>query len=214
MKSLSKQKEVQARISEYNQTVAECMVAFRATLARCSDDFDRDVLRRDYESVHAAEGRADDIRRSLVDMMYTQALFPESRGDILGLIEAMDKVPNHTEESVRMILNQHIELPQGLCSRLLRLVEVSCESVRTMIEGVDQLFGSFLEASVTVGKIDKLESEADAIEAELTDSIFSGGHSDLQKILLRDLVEHIAGIADRAENVGDRIRLIVAKRSV
>jgi uncharacterized protein Yka (UPF0111/DUF47 family) len=37
---------------------------------------------------------------------------------------------------------------------------------------------------------------------------------DLQKILLRDLTQHLSAIADRAETVGDRIRIMVAKRSV
>ena len=32
------------------------------------------------------------------------------------------------------------------------------------------------------------------------------------KILLRDTVKSIAQISDRAENVGDRIRIIAAKR--
>ena len=42
-------------------------------------------------------------------------------------------------------------------------------------------------------------------------------YSDMEgidKILLRDLIGRLAGISDRAENVGDRIRIMVAKRSI
>ena len=84
----------------------------------------------------------------------------------------------------------------------------------TMLEGVSQLFNNFIDASITVGQIDKLESEADRIESDLTNRIFSSDMPDLQKILLRDLVDKIGGVADRSESVGDRIRIMVAKRSV
>ena len=50
------------------------------------------------------------------------------------------------------------------------------------------------------------------IEALLTREIFAGAASDLDKILLRDLVKSIAAISDRAENVGDHMRIMVAKR--
>ena len=58
--------------------------------------------------------------------MYTKALFPESRGDILGLLETMESVPNHSESTVRMILNQHIRIPDELTNDIMRLVELTC----------------------------------------------------------------------------------------
>jgi predicted phosphate transport protein (TIGR00153 family) len=146
--------------------------------------------------------------------MYSRALFPESRGDILGLIESMDRVPNCAESAVRMILNQHISLPPEICDQITELVSVCTKCVLTMLEGVSQLFNNFIDASITVGQIDKLESEADRIESDLTNRIFSSDMPDLQKILLRDLVDKIGGVADRSESVGDRIRIMVAKRSV
>ena len=214
MRALGKQRRVQTGMTDYNQQVLGCIEAFRNTLGQCCDGVDRKRLQAGYAEVHAAEGHADDIRRELENMMYTEALFPESRGDILGLIEAMDRVPNQAEEAIRTILHQHIELPPEICPRLNDLVGTCCASVCTLVEGVDQLFSSFLDAAVTVGKIDKLESEADTIEAELTEVIFTADYPDLQKILLRDLVRHIGSVSDRAENAGDRIRIIVAKRSV
>ena len=214
MKKIGKQQKIEGQIEEYIAQVRECKEIFRRSFTECCSDFDRNRLAAGYNEVHNAETRADDLRRAIEDMMYTEAVFPESRGDILGLLETMDRVPNHTESTIRMVLNQHIELPSELCPRVMELVEVTYQSVMTMIRGVQQLFANYIEATVTVGKIDLLESEADNIEEELIDRIFTSELPDLQKILLRDLVDHISDIADRAENVGDRIRLMVAKRSV
>ncbi len=214
MRKFSKQQKVQSRIDQYNEQVMVCLDAFRDTFNNCCSHLDREQSKDSYEIVHTSERKADDLRRELEDMMYTEAVFPESRGDILGLVEAMDKVPNQAESTVRMVLNQHIELPDWLCPKLMKLADVSHQSARTMIDGVEKVFSNYIDATVTVGKIDLLESEADRREEALIDDIFSSDLPDLQKILLRDLVTHISAIADRTENVGDRIRLMVAKRSV
>ena len=146
--------------------------------------------------------------------MYSKAVFPESRGDILGLVEAIDRVPNQAESAVRMVITQYIELPKELCDGLLALVNVCASCVHAMIDGVDQLFENYIEASSTAGKIDELESEADHLEENLITWVFTHDLPDLQKLLLRDLISSISSVADRAENVGDRIRIMVAKRSI
>ena len=62
--------------------------------------------------------------------------------------------------------------------------------------------------------VDELESEADRMEADIIGRLFCSEMDGMDKLLLRDLVQHISGISDRAENVGDRLRIIVAKRSL
>ncbi len=214
MRRIGKQQKIQTQIAMYNGHVMECVDVFKRTFEEFRANSERAQLEKGYFDAHKAEGKADDTRRGLENMMYTEAVFPESRGDILGLIETMDSVANHAESAIRRVLIQHIEIPEEYYSAIMNLVEVCHASVVTMIQGVEQLFGSFVDAAVTVGKIDSLESEADTIEENLIDRIFTGDESDLQKILLRDLVHHLSTIADRAEHVGDRIRLMVAKRSI
>ena len=198
----------------YCEQVTICIEHFQNTFEEACTNFSREAIQRGYEKAHFAEGRADDIRRELENLMYSRAVFPESRGDILGLVESMDRVPNSAESAIRMILTQHISLPGEICGEVANLVRVCNRCVQAMILGVEHLFKNFVDASNIVGKIDELESESDRIEEELIDRIFSSNVSDLQKILLRDLVDKIASVADRAENVGDRIRIMVAKRSV
>jgi predicted phosphate transport protein (TIGR00153 family) len=210
----NKQKQVQDQLAQYNEQVLTCMDVFQEAIRAYCENQDRDVLKESVQKVHRAEGLADDIRREIEVLMYTKALFPESRGDILGLLEAMDRVPNHTESTAHMILNHHIAMPEQYCSPIQGLVEITNRCVHEMINAVHALFTSFVNATVIVGKIDELESEADHVEDDLIDRIFSSDLEGIDKILLRDLTRRIAGISDRAENVGDRIRIMVAKRSI
>ncbi|MFH1614422.1 MAG: DUF47 family protein [Planctomycetota bacterium] len=208
----NKQKKIEALLSQYHQKVLRCLDLFHDAIEQYCRDQDRNTLRSNFLQVHRAESTADDIRREIEVMMYSKALFPESRGDILGLLETMDKIPNQTESAVRVILNQHIHIPADMTGRIIELGELCRKCVVATIESAEKLFNDFTNAAVAIGKIDELESAVDAIEENLIQQIFASNMDGFQKIMLRDMVKHIADISDCAENVGDRIRIIVAKR--
>ena len=211
---VNKQKKIESQITQYNQQVAACMDVFKKALQQYCENPDRGVIKSKFDEVHKAESLADDIRQDIGVMMYSKSLFPESRGEVLGLLETMDKVPNQAEAVVHMIWNQHISIPEVLHSEILGLVDVCCRCVDAMLEAAGKLFTNFTNATVAVGKIDELESEADRIEARIIERIFTSEIDTLDKILIRDLVKSISSISDKAENTGDRIRITVAKRSV
>ena len=210
----NKQKELEAQLARYREKAAECVDAFRDSFRRYCESGDLERLAEDVRRVHHAESQADDIRREIEVTMYSQALFPESRGDVLGLLETMDRVPNEAESVVRMIVNQFIRIPEEFQPKIHELLDVCYRCVDVMFDAASKVFSDFANAAAMVGKVDELESEADAIEAQLTQQIFSSDLGPLDKILLRDLVNRIADLGDRAENVADRIRIIVAKRMV
>jgi uncharacterized protein len=208
-----RQHELEGRLTDYREKAALCVTRFYESLLRYLESGDLDQLREDVGHIHKAESQADDLRRDIEVMMYSKALFPESRGDVLGLLEAMDEVPNQAETCIRTIVNQYIEIPEMLHRDLRRLVDTCTECVDAMLEATTKLFTDFANAAMTIGKIDALESEADGIEGEILQKIFANEQlRDLDKGLLRDLTRSISHIADRAEAVGDRVRIIVAKR--
>ena len=211
---INKQKKIETQITQYNQQVASCMDVFRQALQQCCDNTDREAIKTSFEKVHKAESLADDIRREIEVMMYSKSLFPESRGDIMGLLETMDKVPNQAESAIRMIWNQYVTIPEKHSPEILNLVDVCCRAVDAMVESAEKLFSDFTNAAVAVGKIDELESEGDRIEATLIEQVFSEKVDSVSTIVFRDFIKCVVQISDRAENVGDKIRIIVAKRTI
>jgi uncharacterized protein len=211
---VNKQKEVQSQISEYCASVLECMDNFQDSVKHYCADTDRNAAKISFAKVHKAESKADDIRREIEVMMYSKSLFPESRGDIMGLLETMDRVPNQAESAIRMIWNQYVTIPEQHSAEILNLVDVCCRAVDAMIESAEKLFSDFTNAAVALGKIDELESEADRIEAALIEQVFSEKVDSISTIVFRDFIKCVAQISDRAENVGDRIRIIIAKRTI
>lgn len=210
----NKQKQIESQFRNYCQKVSLCLDEFRDTFRQYCQNSDRSEMQENVKKVHKAESRADDIRREIEVVMYTKALFPESRGDILGLLETMDKVPNKAEAAAQMVLSEHIVIPNFLHANLLQLVDVCHRCVLALIESAEKIFEDFTNATVAIGRIDELESEGDFVEANLIEQIFTSDLEGAEKIMLRDMVQQVAAVSDRAENAGDRIRIIVAKRKI
>jgi len=210
----NKQKKLEVKLDTYIEKAELCVAEFQKHFKEYCKSGDLEQLRQSVSEIHKAESEADDIRREIEVLMYSKALFPESRGDVLGLLEALDRVPNAAEAVVRLIVNQYVKIPAELHGKLFQLVDVCYRCVSELLRAVSMVFTNYTNAITLVGNIDELESQADGIEADLLQQIFSSEMRDLDKILLRDLVESISLISDRSENVGDRIRIIVAKRMV
>lgn len=211
---VSKQKKVESSLADYRQQVSTCLEIFEKAFLQYMENNDRSQLENNFLTIHKAESNADDIRREIEVMMYSKALFPESRGDILGLLETMDRVPNQAEDTVQVLLNQHITIPEIYHPQVIQLIDICRRCADAMLESSSKLFSDFTSATITIGKVDELESEADHLEESIIEQIFASDIEGYKKILLRDLIKQIATISDRAENVGDRIRIIVAKRGV
>ena len=209
---VTKQKKIESQLAQYRQTVADCLDAFNSAIKQHCQAADKGALQSAFDKVYHIESQADDIRREIETLMYSKSLFPESRGDILGLLETMDRVPNQAESAIRTMLTQHIAIPEDFAPKVLQMAELCCQCVGAMLDSVEKLFTNLTNAAVIVGRIDELESHVDYVESELIEEIFASQMDGFDKILLRDLVKSIAQTSDRAENVGDRIRIIAAKR--
>ena len=211
---VSKQKKVELSIDDYRKKVLYCLDMFEQSILEYLGNSDRQKLQKNCVDIHKAESLADDIRREVEVMMYSKAMFPESRGDILGLLETMDRVPNQAEETLLMIYNQQISFPEQFHAQIQKLVSICVSCAKALLDSSAKLFTDFTTATITLGKVDELESEADQLEETIIREIFDSKLDGFEKILLRDIVNQIATVSDRAENAGDRIRIIVAKRRV
>lgn len=210
----SQKRKIQKELSEFRQTVAACVKRMREAIEMYCETSDREKLKEDIIDVSRLEGRADDIRRELEIMLYSKSLYPESRGDLLGLLESTDRIANRAESTATMLRTHHIDIPPEYEEQIKELAKISERCVLAMLESQEQLFTDFRLAVEAVGRVNELESVADKIEIELIESIFSSEAKGYKKLLLREFVERLVSISDHAENVGDRVRIVVAKRGI
>ncbi|MCK5114564.1 MAG: DUF47 family protein [Phycisphaerae bacterium] len=210
----SKQKKIEALFEKYCDTIAQCLKIFEKSYRTHCENGDIETTRANYANLHRSESLADDIIEEIEVMMFSKSLFPESRSDILKLVELMDKVPNAAEQAVLQLVSHRILIPTEYATEILRLVEVSHRCVIAMLGSARKLFTDYTNATVAIGKVDELETEADGIEGGIVERIFLSDMDGFEKIILRDLIRTLGGICDRAENAADHILIMVAKRKV
>lgn len=209
----NKQREVEELLAQYREKVGLCVRLFQGGFARYCETGDRDQLLQDVIQVHDAEHSADELRREIEMLLYAKALFPESRGDILELLESTDEVPNGAEHVFRSILDEHLRLPPAYHGKLMELVHLVSNCVDVMLVAESRLFSDFAGAAYSLGRIAEIEHQADILESQLIQEVFTDPEiPPMEKIQLRDLIRKLSFICNTAETVGERIRIFVAKR--
>lgn len=166
------------------------------------------------EQTHKVESKADDIRHEIETMMYAKALIPESRGDILGLLEAIDQIPSLFELILYMIQTQRLVIPEFLVLDIKELVRVSLECCDLLIKQVEGLFRKSEDIRSLVLTIDNNESHCDHIERRIITKIFDSEVESFQKIQLKEMVIQMGEISDQADRVSRRVHIISVKRRV
>lgn len=202
-------------VGDYLDLWAECLARFRQALETylekgLGEDFDFLV-----ERTHRAESQADDQRRKIERYMYARGLLPESRGDILGFLEAMDRVLGDAQATLFMISEQRVELPSAMTPGFRAMENETAESTDLLLGMARQIFRKNEGILEEVKQIDEKESRCDHIERRLIDQTFGSSEIDgFTKLQLRDLVIKVGRISDSALKVGDRIVIMSFKRRV
>lgn len=175
----------------------------------CCKDFDFLI-----EQTHKVESKADDTRYEIETVMYAKALIPESRGDILGLLEAVDRIPGLFELILYMIQTQRLRTPDFLVLDIRELIRVSLECCDLLIKEVEVLFKKSGDIRSLVSDIDNNESLCDHIERRIITRIFDSDVDPFQKLQLKEMVIQLGEISDQADRVSRRVYIISTKRRV
>lgn len=162
-----------------------------------------------------AEHNADILRRSIEDLLYRKTLIPESRGDVLRIIENMDSLLGEFKGAMWRLQIERPKIHKKFADDLENLVDVVVKSVETVIISVRAYFKDISSVSDHVHKVSFWETEADKIATSLQMRIFRCDSLKLsQKMQLRDLICQIEDISDLAEDVADSLAIYVIKRSL
>ncbi len=209
-----KTRELENKIDAFLDTILQASLEYREGmkyyLSGQMEDFEKRV-----QEVDRLEGKADTLRREIENTIYAEMLLPEARGDVLALLENSDDVLNALADS---LVEFSVERPEILPEHQedwQNLVEVSLKAVEEMVAAVRAYFKDIAAVKNHIAGIMFYEKESDKVGEKLKRQIF--GRTDLRlshKMHLRSFVAFIQDLADRAEDVGDRLSIYVIKRLV
>jgi len=161
------------------------------------------------------EKEADTLRRSIEDLLYRKTLIPESRGDVLELIERMDVLLGRFKGVMFRIEIERPNIEAQFHEGLKALVNCVIQAVEAATLSLRAYFKDISQATGHIHKVAFWETEADKTSSNLQKAIFATKTFGLDvKMQLRDLVRSIDKIADQAEDMADSLAIYIIKRSL
>lgn len=210
-----KQRQVYSLVEKYLEALQMTQKHFSLAMEVCLAD---DRTRSDFgfltDQTHRFESQADDVREEIKTLMYSKVLLPESREDIMNLLDGMDKIPRDMEIVLNMIKTQKLSIPDFLAQEIRDLIKASLEAVDLMRVQVQDLFRRKGRIKELVAVIDQKESQCDRIERSLVNAIFDSELDGFSKLQLKELVIFLGDISDHVDVMSKQINIINLKRHI
>jgi uncharacterized protein len=205
---------IEKEIESFLNLVSESGLIFVQGISSYTSD-KRMEFQHHLDQIVATEHSADRLRRSIEDLLYRRTLIPESRGDVLRIIENMDSLLGRFKGVMWRLQIEQPLIDKNFADDLLGLVDVVVKSVETVTLSVRAYFSDIGNVAAHIHKVSFWEKEADKNATHLQIKIFRHEGYDLcQKLQLRDLVGHIEDISNLAEDMADSLAIYIIKRSL
>lgn len=168
------------------------------------------------------EAEADRIKNELRLHLPRTIFMPVNRRDLLDILDMQDSIADVAQDIAGLVVERSMTVPEPLRAGMGPFVERCVETVRAahgVIEELDELLETGFrgrEATAVdamISQLSRLEDETDAMGAALARTLFR--HEDELKpvsvIFWYRLLDLIGDLADYAEKVGNRLRLLIAQ---
>ena len=207
-------KALEGQIDDFLDKLSQSALVFR----RAVDIYLADGVTKEFEEklsqVNELESQADKLRRDVETQLYAQTLIPESRGDVLGLIENLDSVLNLCEGGLWAFSIETPDIPTEFHPDYRTLTEQVVNTVESLVLASRAFFRNIEAVPDHMHKVMFYEKEADKVSTKLKKAIFATDLPLSHKAHLRNFVEHIDNLADKSEDVADRLAIYTIKRTV
>lgn len=190
--------------------------------------FLEDVLNADWDAAtehHAIisrlETQADQLKRDLRLHLPKGVFLPVSRTDLLELLTMQDEIANTAEDISGIMLGRKMQIPtslaEGFGQFLHRAIDASIQANKAINELEELLETGFAGPEVQlvenmIIKLDEIEADTDLQQINLRTALFTMEKSldPIDVIFLYKIIESIGNLADQAQQVGERLLLLLA----
>jgi predicted phosphate transport protein (TIGR00153 family) len=209
-----KEKAIEEKLDSYFEECDHCFQLFEKAIETLLQAGNGPAFESAADCTHESESDADDLRREIELTLYSRALLPESRGDLLGLLENFDIVLTAAETVLYDLQCQKTVIPDDLLPLFRRLIETNLQAYYLLRKAVDSLLHNPRITLHAVKEVDAKESESDRLEREMLRGIYSSSIEGYRRLELKELVKQVGRISDVAEHTADRIGIIALKRQI
>jgi uncharacterized protein len=210
-----------APLQEHMAKVVECAETlvpfFEAVFA---DHWENASFLRD--KVASLENEADNIKRNVRCNLPKGLFTAVSRGDVLALLGLQDLIANRAKDIAGVVLGRRMHFPIEIAEQFVAFLKRSIEAASQASLAIHEL--DELEETGFIGKEAKtvekmivtladIEHETDGQQIKIRAVIFEmeSGMPPVDVMFLYQIIEWVGQLADKAQNVGDRLQLLLSR---
>jgi predicted phosphate transport protein (TIGR00153 family) len=183
---------------------------------------DQDKVASIKDKIFEEEANADTIKNELRAHLPKSLFMPVDRRDLLELLQMQDSIADTAQDIAGLLVERQMEVPAGMKEPLLKLagrcVDV-VESAHKVIEELDELVEmgfrgkEVSQVEAMIDEVNKIEDETDELGLELTRQLFAKEDEikPVSVMMWYQLIQWVGDLADFAEKVADRLRLLIAR---
>ena len=182
---------------------------------------DRDRLVAIKDRIYELEQEADTIKNQLRSQLPKSLLLPVDRRDLLEVLDMQDSIADTAQDIAGLLFERPMEVPKELQEPLLALTHRcvdACDQAVSIIGELDELVETGFRGresdrvSEMVEELNKIETDTDEMGTELVRRLFAqeDNMKPVSVMFWYELIQWIGDLADYAEKVGNRLRLLLA----
>lgn len=168
------------------------------------------------------ENRADELKKEIRLHLPKSLFLPVPRTDLLELLSVQDRLANRAKDIAGIMLGREMSIPKTIESDMQEFVETTVATSAQALKAIKEL-SELLETGFSgreISMVAKLIEELDRLE-HLTDKLQISVRSNLFEVekdlppvdvmFLYRVIEWVGDVADRAQKVGSRLQLLLAR---
>ena len=208
-------------LQEHMSVVTACTAKLEDFLAAtCNSDWQQ--AESVYDQIRVLENRADDLKKEFRRNMPNSLFMPVPRTDLLELITIQDKVANTARDIAGIMLGRKMQVPEMLREDFAQFLNSAvhvANQAQTAIDELDELLESGFRGkqvdiiSDLIQQLDSREVTADENERNIRHKLLTieDDMPPVKAIFLYKIIDKIGDLANRAQRVGSRLQLLLAR---
>lgn len=166
------------------------------------------------------EHEADEIKHEIRSHMPRRLMLAMERRDMLEILDHQDSIADVTQDIAELVDQRGMRLPEPLVGPVRELatrVVAACDQAQRIIDELDELVETgFAGREVTrveemISELGRIETETDRLQDRACRELFAmESELGVATVFWHQIIDWIGDLADYAERVGNRLRLLIA----
>ena len=208
-------------LQEHMEKILACvseLTPFTKAVIAC----DTEAMMLHHKNIVVMENEADALKKELRMRLPSTLFMPIDRRDVLEVLTMQDMVAGSARDVAGLIVGRKMEIPKSMAKTYKKLIKRcidACKQAFVAISELDELietgFGKVERKRVgrLLIKLDIIEQVTDELQVVLHHELFQleAELPPIDVMFLYKVIDNTGTIADRAQRVGSRLQLMLAR---